>query len=169
MGLCAGRPFPVGDSRVFVECLLALHGELVSHTHPDAMIASNLLENGLRELARQLKSGEEEVAVPAGLLAARRQIGVTSTERVTLPMLAKTAGLSVSHFCAQFKAAFGCTPVRCLIEHRLDHAAYLLADTTLGIAEIAQRVGYTDAFHFSKTFKKRFGKSPRALRRERHG
>lgn len=168
-GLPTGEPLVIREPRVFSDCLLALHEELTAHAEPDAVIAANLFENGLRRLARGLDLGTAPAPVPGGLLAARRMIGMSSAEPVTLPMLARTAGMSVSSFCERFKKAFGRTPIQSLIEHRLDHAAHLLDDVTLGVAEIAQRAGYADAFHFSKAFKKRFGKSPRELRRERKG
>lgn len=168
-GLPTLKPLAVRDPRVFADCLLALHEELTAHAEPDAVIAANLFENGLRRLARGLRLGEAPAPLPEGLLAARRLIGMSSAGPVTLPMLARTAGMSVSSFCERFKKAFGRPPVQCLIEHRLDHAAHLLDDTTLGVTEIARRAGYADPFHFSKAFKKRFGKSPRELRRERHG
>lgn len=167
--LPTGVPLAVRDPRVFSDCLLALHEELTAHAEPDAVVAANLFENGLRRLARDMRLGTAPAPLPEGLLAARRLIGVASADPVTLPMLARTAGMSVSGFCERFKKAFGRTPVQCLIEHRLDHAAHLLDDMTLGVAEIASRVGYADAFHFSKAFKKRFGKSPRTLRAERRG
>ncbi len=44
------------------------------------------------------------------------------------------------------------------------HAAHLLANRNLTISEIALQVGYDDLFHFSKTFKKHFGASPRSYR-----
>jgi two-component system response regulator YesN len=44
-------------------------------------------------------------------------------------------------------------------------AAYLLHDRNLNVTEIARRVGYAEIFHFSKLFKKRFGRSPRETRR----
>lgn len=166
-GLATGAPLAIKEPRIFSDCLLALHEELTAHGEPDATIAAHLFEIGLRRVARSLRLRAASTSVPEGVLAARRLIGVASATPVTLPLLARTAGMSVSTFCMRFKEAFGRTPVQCLIEHRLDHAAHLLDDSTLGVAEIAQRVGYTDAFHFSKAFKKRFGKSPRALREDR--
>jgi AraC-like DNA-binding protein len=164
-----GSPFAVRDGLLFTECLLALYTELVSYPEPDPVIASNILENGLRELARQVRSQSPSLRLPSGLLAARRQIGASPAGDITLASLAATAGLSVTHFCVQFRRAFAQSPIQCLIEHRLNHAAFLLADTALRISDVASRVGYGDAFHFSRAFKKQFGKSPRALRRERHG
>jgi len=155
----AGKPFQVRDARVFPACLLALYTELVSYARPDAVIVANLLENGLRELGRQTRDETQSTRISTGLFAARRRIGESEGESVTLASLAATAGLSVSHFCVQFRHAFGQSAIQCLIEHRLNHAAFLLADSGLRISEIAARVGYGDAFHFSRAFKKQFGRA----------
>lgn len=171
-GLPVGRPFAVAAPELFSGCLLALYDELMAHVRPDAVIAANVLENGLRRIARGLRAGEAASAgedVSENLLAVRRWIGTAPARKVTLGELARMAGMSVPHFCARFKAAFGQPPIACLIAQRLNHAAYLLADKNLGIAEIAARVGYEDGFHFSKAFKQHFGRSPRALRAERGG
>jgi AraC-like DNA-binding protein len=168
-GLPQGTAFPVFGSAQFSHCLLSLYNELVSHVRPNAVIASNLLENGLHEIARGPGDGKSGDAVPEGLLAVRRWIGTAPARKVTLDELAQIAGMSVPYFCARFKKAFGQPPIASLIAQRLDHAAYLLADRNLNISTIAAQAGYEDAFHFSKAFKRQFGKSPRDWRRERHG
>ena len=44
--------------------------------------------------------------------------------------------------------------------------AILESGSSLSIAEIAERVGYEDAYHFSKLFKKAYGVSPSKMRKE---
>jgi AraC family transcriptional regulator of arabinose operon len=163
------RAFPLGEAGAggFPRCLHLVHQELVTGRPPDAVLVGNLLENCLRETARELArpaADEPGADISEALLAVRAHIGSHSAEPLTLPDLARMAGLSVPHFCATFRAAFGLSPVQCLIQHRLMHAAYLLADRGVRIQEIARRVGYEDAFHFSKMFRRRFGQSPRAFR-----
>jgi transcriptional regulator GlxA family with amidase domain len=45
-------------------------------------------------------------------------------------------------------------------------ARNLLANTSMRIGEIAAETGFNDMFHFSRIFKKRFGKSPVAYRKK---
>lgn len=47
---------------------------------------------------------------------------------------------------------------------RNQHAAKLLGDTELSITEIGYVCGFADSAHFSRSFKKRFGRSPSAWR-----
>jgi len=47
-----------------------------------------------------------------------------------------------------------------LIEIRLKRAKDMLKNDNLTIKEVASAVGYQDAYHFSKSFKKLYGVSP---------
>ncbi|UNK40938.1 helix-turn-helix domain-containing protein (plasmid) [Shinella sp. H4-D48] len=60
---------------------------------------------------------------------------------------------------------------RMLLEKRLDHCADTLANhqSRLSISEIAFAWGFNDLSHFSRTFRKRFGASPREFRESHHG
>jgi len=163
-GLPLLTPFHVPEPSPFQQCLLDVHRELVSYVMPDLRIVENLLENCLRELSRQIAPQEKQRRVPERLLAARQFINDHSSQPLTLSDLAKSAGMSAPYFCSQFRKFFGIAPVEYLIQHRMFHAAQLLADRNLTIAEIAAQVGYNDPFFFSRTFKKHFGQSPREMR-----
>lgn len=83
--------------------------------------------------------------------------------------LEKTLGqMSISRALVfrKFRATFQMTPARFLVERRLKQARSLLDLPDLSVREVAQQVGYADPFHFSKAFKKEFGRSPREYRRQ---
>ncbi|MCX7993416.1 MAG: helix-turn-helix transcriptional regulator [Fimbriimonadales bacterium] len=63
-----------------------------------------------------------------------------------------------------FRVAMGCSPSEYLTELRLRRAANLLVSTNLSVSEIALEVGYLSLSHFSRVFRERFGKTPRAFR-----
>ncbi len=64
-----------------------------------------------------------------------------------------------------FKSETGNAPIRYLINIRLEKAKELLEGGYEGsIQEVAAQVGYDDAYHFSKLFKKRYGISPSQAR-----
>lgn len=56
------------------------------------------------------------------------------------------------------------TPNRYIIKTRMEQAKELLKGTDLSIKSVAQSVGYTDQFWFSKLFKKEIGLSPSEYR-----
>ena len=74
--------------------------------------------------------------------------------------LARLVHLSPSRFTALFAAATGVSPGEYLARRRLREAQQLLLHTDLPVGEIGARCGYSDAFHFSRIFKQRNGKSP---------
>ena len=156
-----GGPFPAPDVALMLQCLSMLHHELACQQHPDFRIAGNLLENGLRETAR-LRRGDA-VGIDAPLLDVRRKIDAGNYQ-MTLQELAAAAGMPVTTFSARFKKAFGFSPKAYVIQHRLRHAAHLLRNTNLTVAEVAAQVGYNDPFHFSKLFKTHLNMSPVAWR-----
>ena len=86
------------------------------------------------------------------------------TEPLTLPGIARQAGLSVPHFCALFKKQTGLSPMRYLMHARMTRACALLDSSEKSVTEISQEVGFRDTFHFTKTFRATVGTSPRAYR-----
>ena len=53
-----------------------------------------------------------------------------------------------------------------LLMLRMEHALELLKDPSLTIQQIASRVGYENAFNFSRSFKAQYGVSPSHFRNE---
>lgn len=74
--------------------------------------------------------------------------------------LARTAGLSPSHFSALFRAATGGGVVEYTKRLRMARARELLITSSREIGDIAEAVGYTDAFYFSRQFRTVHGCSP---------
>ena len=76
------------------------------------------------------------------------------------------AGLGRTAFGAAFRSVTGKSPAVWLMERRLAEAHRLLTTTHEGVAAIAAKVGFTDPFHFSRSFRTRYGASPRQIRAE---
>ncbi len=68
-----------------------------------------------------------------------------------------------------FKSGTGQSPMSFLISIRLEKAKELLEKEELTVAQISRQIGYNDAYHFSKLFKKHFSISPLAYRKLRDG
>lgn len=81
-------------------------------------------------------------------------------EEITLEQLAQQLYVSPTHLSKVFREATGMSPINYLIQIRLKHANELLKVGELSIKEVASRVGYQDAYHFSKLFKKYYGVAP---------
>ena len=81
------------------------------------------------------------------------------------PELAQLCHFSTDRFIRQFRRIVGMTPARYGVERRVTLAARELTATSRTIEEIADAVGFTDRFHFSRVFKARLGLPPVAYRR----
>ncbi|WP_186438382.1 iron-siderophore ABC transporter substrate-binding protein [Cohnella terricola] len=79
---------------------------------------------------------------------------------ITLKQLAERASYSVPHLCALFREATGYTAIEFLTRLRVEAAKTLLTDSTLGLPEVAEKVGYRDPSYFGRVFKRIVGLSP---------
>jgi AraC family transcriptional regulator of arabinose operon len=158
-------PIGLADASFVDRHLLAMHHEITAHQTPDMVIVRNHLQNWIREIGRALRGDQSAGNVPQHLADLRMHLEAHYREHVTLKDLASRANISVPHLCSEFKKHFGVPVIDYVIRRRMHEAAYLLHDHNLNITEIAQRVGYDDIYHFSKLFKKHYGKSPRNVRK----
>jgi AraC-like DNA-binding protein len=113
--------------------------------------------------ARQ-RLGELTPKVPPALARCVEQMKLFYFEKHTVPSLARLAGLSPTHFSRVFKSSFGTSPIDWLRRERISQAKRRLADTADDIKEIAEQVGYSDRYFFSKDFKKHTGFTPTQFR-----
>lgn len=89
------------------------------------------------------------------------------SEKISLDQIAENMYLSPFYISKIFKSETGDAPIRHLINIRLEKAREMLENGWDGsIQEAAAAVGYDDAYHFSKLFKKKYGISPSQARRK---
>ncbi len=74
--------------------------------------------------------------------------------------LARELSMSVSGFHAHFKAVTAMSPLQFQKQLRLQEARRLMLDEDLDAAQAGFRVGYDDASHFSREYKRHFGEPP---------
>ena len=78
----------------------------------------------------------------------------------TVAQLAKTAALSRSAFFERFTRTVGLPPMEYLLAWRMAVAKDLLRRHDVGLAEVAERVGYGSASTFSTAFSRHVGQPP---------
>src|SRR5258708_38559031 len=86
--------------------------------------------------------------------------------RVRLSQLAQECGLSVSHFARSFKASFGVSSHRWLVQLRIERSQDLLIRTRESLTDIAEQTGFSDQAAFTRTFHQIVGVSPGRWRRD---
>lgn len=85
----------------------------------------------------------------------------------SLSAIAMRAGYSADHFSRTFKRVMGCSPQQFLMHCRINKAKDLLQQTSLSIKEIAFRLGYCNAYFFSRQFRAIAGATPSKFRQSR--
>jgi AraC-like DNA-binding protein len=86
--------------------------------------------------------------------------------RIRLYQVAQECGLSVSHFARSFKATFGVSTHRWLVQRRIERSQELLIHTRDSLADIADLAGFADQAAFTRTFHQIVGISPGRWRRD---
>jgi AraC-like DNA-binding protein len=79
---------------------------------------------------------------------------------LTVPQLARTSALSRSAFFDRFTRTVGLPPMEYLLAWRMAVAKDLLRRHGVGIAEVAERVGYGSSSTFSTAFRRHVGEAP---------
>ncbi len=125
-------------------------------------LRSTTMSTGSPGLLRGL--GDDRLAV------ALRHIHERPTAPWTVAQLAKEAALSRSTFFERFRQAVGVAPMEYLLQWRMALAKDMLRRRDGGIADVAERVGYSSASTFSVAFTRHVGVPPTVYaRRQEEG
>lgn len=84
-----------------------------------------------------------------------------------LDTIAQQVHLSPNYLCVVFKKETGMTVIAYMTEVKLNYAAYLLENTYERIADIGEKVGYTNTSYFNMIFKNSFGMTPSVYRKQK--
>lgn len=84
---------------------------------------------------------------------------------LSLDELAKASNWAPSYFSEVFRRQTNSPPALFLTRLRMQRACELLKTTDAAIAQIADAVGYPDAFYFSRVFSKQIGMPPAVYRK----
>lgn len=88
------------------------------------------------------------------------------SENIDVQSIADYLGISRTYFTVLFQKITGNTPSRYLMNVRMKAAERLLASTDMLVADVAERCGFANAYSFSTSFRKRYGKSPAQFRKD---
>ena len=88
-------------------------------------------------------------------------------ETLSVSSMVKISGLgSPSSLTRKFRSETGTSPYHYLLGQRYRYAAELLRTQNYTIKEICEMISVNDPFHFSRTFKKLYGMSPKNYRKQ---
>ncbi len=83
----------------------------------------------------------------------------------TVKEMAQLSAMGVTTFTEKLKTSLGFSPFDYLIYLRINEAARLLRESEISLTTIALNTGFYSSQHFSNTFKKIMGYSPRVFRK----
>lgn len=119
----------------------------ISDYTPDARINTRLKKNHLLTIER-----------------AKEYIAEHFTEDISLAEIAKYSYVSAFHFSRIFKTFTSWSPHQFLLSIRLKHAAMLLKNTMLPVADIAFSSGFNSIEYFTAAFRHQYKSSPSGFR-----
>lgn len=156
-----------GGDGVIHALLAALSAELAGGHTPEASYLEHLVALvGLR-LAR-VDAGKAGRGRLGPLLFKRLSdyIDARIDGGISLTELARIAGMPVDTFARHFKAETGMAPYAYVIERRVRRAESLLRAGSMPISAMALELGFSSQSHFTSTFRRITGTTPRAYREQ---
>ena len=94
------------------------------------------------------------------ILPAAEYIKKNYDTKITNEFLADLCNMSVTHFRRIFKENFGVSPMQYHEKIRMHWAVIFLQSRMFTVSEISEKLGYSDVYYFSNTFKKHTGNTP---------
>ena len=116
------------------------------------------------ELSRAIIKAPKEKMIPSFLQKIKLYIDQNHFSNITLYQLHQITNISEEHICREFKNRFGITLGGYIRQKKIEKACQLLCRKSIPMEEVAFELGFTDAPHFSKTFKKVMGITPSVYR-----
>lgn len=97
---------------------------------------------------------------------ARTILAENFDKHITIPQLARQAGINEAKLKEGFKELYGHGIHTYLLQLRLEKAQHLLLTTEMTVTDITYHIGYSHVTHFTTLFKKEIGLTPTAWRKK---
>ncbi|SDM21483.1 helix-turn-helix domain-containing protein [Pedobacter antarcticus] len=121
-----------------------------------------LLQLVARFTSPEIIAQRERGHIPVKILDTISYIVMNLQASLSVKYLAERIHLNSEYFSRLFEQYTGSRPLAYITEKRIERAQYLIMSSGAKQTEIAKMTGFESLSHFSKTFKKITGMSPRA-------
>jgi AraC-like DNA-binding protein len=150
-----------GDIVDALDRLLRTLDDPLDRTLIAPLINEEILFRLLRsDAAAAVRAGVGPAQDATRILEAMQFIRANPAKKLSVESIAKTVAMSPSHFAHRFTAVARTSPMRYVREVRLERAKALLGEHGARPGDVATRVGFETAAHFTREFKRRYGVPP---------
>ena len=163
--LLSGIPIRIAQPLEFLQIFDVLEKNASAFGTAAAATISDSISSILTMMLSSHLHNESDASHHAGIEAAIHFIHKNYQSPITIEDITGAANMSKFHFVRLFGRQVGSTPYNYLIQYRISQAKRLLCTTSLPIAEIASRVGYTSESNFICQFRRLTGSTPAQFRR----
>jgi AraC-like DNA-binding protein len=152
---------------------LALFDDLIATalraTPLSARLSAVLLEQLILTIAEtSIPLGAADTQAFATYRRCRKHIEDHWSRLETLEQAADESHVDPAYLCRLFRRFDRQSPYQYLLRLKMNHAAEQLLDPAASVKEVADDLRFSDAFHFSRVFKKVMGLSPARFARLHH-
>jgi AraC-like DNA-binding protein len=159
LGLSVDRTF-LGRSSVELAWRAPAEMEAGDDLTPEALrLFSEGIAIGLSRYSRHNRDRSSPLAHRA-----RRRIDKDLSQSLDVAALAAELGCTAAHLSRLFRRTYGFSPTGYLLRRRCERARLLLTRDDEPIAGIAVALGFHDASHFARHFRRQCGTSPQQFR-----
>ena len=163
---------PLKISGTQAEQVGILIGELQSFAHGPNSLLDSIRTNELAfkilyilcEVSKPRFTNFYDIRYSKRLVPVFDYINDNLSASISAKDLAKTAHMSLSRFFPYFKSQMQQSPMGYVKKTRITQACRMLVTTEWSISAIAERVGFSNQFHFSRVFKEICGETPSTYR-----
>ena len=159
LGLSTTRAF-LGRSSVELAWRAPAEMEAGDEFTPESLrLFSEGIAIGLSRYARHNRASSSPLA-----MRARRRLDRDLAAPLDVAALARELGCSAAYLSRTFQRSFGFSPTSYLLRRRCERARLLLTRDDTPVGEIAEVLGFHDASHFARHFRRQCGTSPQRFR-----
>ena len=145
-----------------------IHEILASKDYTSSEIASKtaIIFHKLIQFIAANKETQENISSDAVLV--KNFIDSHIYQQITIDDLSKLIFKSNSHTIRIFKKAYGISPYKYYLNHRMEKIINVLRSTNSSVKEVAFMFGFNDEHYFSSVFKSKTGKNPSFYRKNKN-
>ena len=145
---------------------LLQHGGLAHSPHSGALCGQVLAVLFTKIAERGLPAGTVDPRAYATFERFKKLLADGRRRFASVDAAAREFGISAAYACRLFRRFDAASPYQYLVRQRMSLAADLLTHERLKVKDAAARLGFSDQYQFSRTFKRVYGIAPAVFQRQ---